>query len=151
MTLWGWAQIPAFLQAARCSRIRWSVYHTIRKAALKPSQRSNPCVRGHTPSCFPRMGSGSSFSFSSYIQSVTSFCCSVLTFSLCVYPLLKLLTPNLSKCMASLTTTTPAKSAPRQAHIPGYSWIIGAMIFLGSQLLYNSISSVASVMTKAES
>lgn len=112
MTLWGWAQIPAFLQAARCSRIRWSVYHTIRKAALKPSQRSNPCVRGHTPSCFQRMGSGSSFSFSSYIQSVTSFCCSVLTFSLCVYPLLKLLTPNLSKCMASLTTTTPAKSAP---------------------------------------
>lgn len=34
--------------------------------------------------CFQRKGSGSKFSFSSHIKSVTSFCCSVLTFS-CSY------------------------------------------------------------------
>lgn len=143
---------PRYLRhPCRDSRIRRSVHHTIGKAALKPSWRSNPCVRGHASSCFQRKGSGSSFSFSSYIQSVTPFCCSVLTFSLCVYPLLKLVIPNPSKCVASVRATTPVKSVsppPPQAYVGGCSSIIGATIFLVSQLLPHSSSSLASVTTK---
>lgn len=57
-------------------------------------QLSNHCVRCHNLIYFQRKRSGSSFSFSSHLQAVISFCHNVPTFSLCLHPLLKLLTPN---------------------------------------------------------
>ena len=57
-------------------------------------QLSNHCVRCYNSIYFQRKRSGTSFSFSSHIQAVISFCHNVPTFSLCLHPLLKLLTPN---------------------------------------------------------
>lgn len=116
VTFWGWAQSSAFLQAHQVFQNPVVCEPHCQKfcPTVSPAIKSL-CEGPHL--CFQRKGSGSSFSFSSYIQSVTTFCCSVLTFSLCLYPLLKLLTPNPSKHMVFLAAMVPVKPA-----LPGICW-----------------------------
>lgn len=127
----------------RYSRIRWSADHIFRNAAWKsPMQRGCQITvwGGHNSIYFQRKGSGSSFSFSSHFPSVICFCHPVLMFSLCMYPLLKLLTPNHS--LSSRHFTCGSRLQLRQPP-PGCTaercWVIWTIVVLWPQLLRNSI------------